>query len=247
MARIRSIHPGAATDEDLAQCSFAARWLWALIGTEADDRGIFEWKPIRIKMRLFPADDIHVEPLLAELVEANRIFRYETGGKAYGAIRNFCKFQRPKSPKESYPRTPAINEYIGLAEKISPESGNDATSDDEDGANDGNVSADGGDKMEDVGDSKKDSLPNPPRYVFAGRVVKLNQADYDRWRSAYHGIADFPAALQSADDWISGEGEKTRSRWFSAVSAFLGKRHEAAMSAHKPSERPATRGSVGAI
>ena len=101
--------------------------------------------------------------------------------------------------------------------------------------------------MEDGGEKREESPPDPPRHVFAGRVVKLNQADFDRWRVAYHGIADFQAALQAADDWIAGEGEKARSRWFSAVSSYLGKRHEAAMASQKPANKPAMRGTVGAI
>ena len=72
MARIRSVHPGFFTDEDLVGTSLPARLLFIGLGIEADDKGIFEWKPITIKMRIFPADNVDVEALLSELVGSNR-------------------------------------------------------------------------------------------------------------------------------------------------------------------------------
>jgi hypothetical protein len=67
--------------------------------TEADDHGIFEWKPITLKMRLLPADDSKLEVLLNELELQNLIKKFEVEGKDYGAIRNFCKFQKPRWPR----------------------------------------------------------------------------------------------------------------------------------------------------
>jgi hypothetical protein len=105
----------------------AARLFFILLGTEADDYGCFAWKPIRLKMRLFPADHIEVEPLLAELVSVNRLIHYTVGEKHFGAIRNFTLFQRPKKPASHHPRDKAlsfpsgqsvsINDYIGLGKK----------------------------------------------------------------------------------------------------------------------------------
>lgn len=68
MARIRSIHPGQWSDEDFVCLSFPARLLALALRNLADDHGIFEWKPRTIKMQLFPADNIDMEPLLSELV-----------------------------------------------------------------------------------------------------------------------------------------------------------------------------------
>ncbi len=53
MARIRSIHPGQATDEDFVQCSPFARLLAIFVRNEADDHGVFKWKPVTLKMRIF--------------------------------------------------------------------------------------------------------------------------------------------------------------------------------------------------
>lgn len=114
MARIRSIHPGVFTDEAWASISIAARWLAAGLFTEADDNGVFEWKPLQIKMRLFPADPVEVPTLLSELAAAGIVLSFDLSGKRYGAIRNFCKFQRPRKPKSWFPITDGVRAFVAL-------------------------------------------------------------------------------------------------------------------------------------
>lgn len=98
MPRIRSIHPGLFTDEAFMTASPHARLLFIGLWGEAWDDGIFEWKPLTLKARLFPADNLDMPALLAEIEGLNFIRRFEAGGKALGAIRNFQRFQRPKKP-----------------------------------------------------------------------------------------------------------------------------------------------------
>ncbi|CAH1658613.1 hypothetical protein CHELA1G11_12882 [Hyphomicrobiales bacterium] len=117
MARIRSIHPGFFTDERMVMTSMQARLMFLGLGVEADDKGIFEWKPLTLKMRIFPADNIDVSALLDELTEADVILSYEIEGRRYGAIRNFGKHQRPKTPNDVHPTTPAILHYVALPPK----------------------------------------------------------------------------------------------------------------------------------
>src|SRR5690606_16464465 len=114
VARIRSIHPGFFTDEDLVSVSMAARLCVIGLGVEADDKGIFEWKPLMLKMRLFPADNIDMNEVLSELEDANIVRKFEIEGRHYGAIRNFRKFQKPKTPNDVHPSTPDIRKYVGL-------------------------------------------------------------------------------------------------------------------------------------
>lgn len=103
MARIRSVHPGQWTDERFVTCSPLARLLALGVRNEADDNGIFEWKPLTLKMRLFPADSCEVGELLHELEETDQVYRFSVDGKEYGLIRNFTKYQRPKKPTFTYP------------------------------------------------------------------------------------------------------------------------------------------------
>ena len=114
MSRIRSIHPGFFTDERLVSVSVEARLLFLGVGVESDDKGIFEWKPITLKMRLFPADNVDIQCLLCELEAVGVLQSYEIDGRKYGAIRNFRRHQRPKTPNDIHPITPDIGNYVGL-------------------------------------------------------------------------------------------------------------------------------------
>lgn len=112
MARIRSIHPGLFTDEAFASLSMAARVLLLGIWTEADDQGVFEWKPVTLKMRIFSADNLDVLPLLAELEKADAVRQFSFEGKSHGAVRNFCRYQKPKTPKYRSVMDDDIRNYI---------------------------------------------------------------------------------------------------------------------------------------
>lgn len=110
MARIRSVHPGLWTDEDFVQLSMAARLFLIGMWNEADDYGLFEWKPTRLKMRLSPNDTIDAAALMDELVAARFLSRIDRAGRALGLVRNFRKWQRPKTP--SAPIVPVDAEII---------------------------------------------------------------------------------------------------------------------------------------
>lgn len=114
MARIRSIHPGFFTDEDVVEASIAARLLLIGLGVEADDKGVFPWKEKTLKMRIFPADVIEIAPLMQELADLGLIRSYEFAERSYGAIRNFRKHQRPKSPNDVHPCPQEMLQFVGL-------------------------------------------------------------------------------------------------------------------------------------
>ncbi|MFT9298652.1 MAG: hypothetical protein ABF542_11160 [Gluconobacter sp.] len=92
MARIRSIHPGLYTDDAFMTLSMGARMLLIGLWSHADDGGGFEWKPVVLKARVFPADNIDVTDLLEELVRNDVIQKYDFGDRSYGAVRNFGKW-----------------------------------------------------------------------------------------------------------------------------------------------------------
>lgn len=113
MPRIRSVHPGLFTDEAFAGLSDAAQIFVIGLWTECDDQGVFEWKPITLRMRLRPTKDGSVEPLLAELEAANLIRSFEHDARKYGAVRNFRKFQRPKKPNSIHLLPSEFRTYVG--------------------------------------------------------------------------------------------------------------------------------------
>lgn len=116
MARIRSVHPSLFTDEAWVSCTPMARLLYIGLWTDADDQGLFEWRPIQLKMRLFPGDNTDVSPLLDELASVELVARLESGGKKLGAIRQFRKYQRPKKPNRIFVLPPEWETYVGLGD-----------------------------------------------------------------------------------------------------------------------------------
>ncbi|MDT8871586.1 hypothetical protein RAA17_12140 [Komagataeibacter rhaeticus] len=93
----------------------AARVLLIGIWNHADDGGGFEWKPLTLKMRIFPADAVDVSVLLDELAGADAITRYEHAGRSYGAVRNFGKWQKPKKPSRFCPMPEQVRKYAHTA------------------------------------------------------------------------------------------------------------------------------------
>jgi hypothetical protein len=80
--------------------------LWTL----ADREGRLDDRPKKIKISLFPADDIDIDECLNELVKFNFIIRYEVDGDRYIQVLNFTKHQMPHH-KEVASVIPAPNGY----------------------------------------------------------------------------------------------------------------------------------------
>lgn len=122
MARARNIKPGFAKNEDLAECSFAARLCFALLPTLADREGRLEDRPKRIKGELFPFDSIEVDPLLAELAKHGFIERYAAEGRGLIQIIAFHKHQHPhhKEPESDLPPPPSLR-LAGDGKWVKPE------------------------------------------------------------------------------------------------------------------------------
>ena len=111
MARARNIKPGFFKNEDLAECSLAARLCFAGLWTLADREGRLEDRPKRIKGELFPFDAFDVEPLLAELARHHFIVRYESDGVRAIQIPKFTDHQTPHySEKPSVIKPPVLQE-----------------------------------------------------------------------------------------------------------------------------------------
>lgn len=113
MARIRSVHPGLFKDEAFIELSMAARVLAIGIWTLADDHGVFEWKPKMIRAEIFPGDSVEIDDLVAELVQHGCIIKFEDSGRAYGVVRNFCVYQRPRQPSYRHPFPESAAKYAG--------------------------------------------------------------------------------------------------------------------------------------
>jgi hypothetical protein len=102
MARIRTIKPEFWIDEKIVELTLAARLLFIAVWNFADDQGYLDDKPRRIKMQVFPGDDIDVEAVLDELVGTGLLDRYDSPIGPVLHVRNWSRHQRidrPASPR----------------------------------------------------------------------------------------------------------------------------------------------------
>ncbi|MCE7762923.1 hypothetical protein GQL56_09745 [Pseudomonas putida] len=111
MARSRNIKPGFFSNEHLADLDFATRLLFIGMWTEADREGRLEDRPKRLKMALFPADNVDIEGMLDSLAVKGFIRRYEVGGMKAIQVVNWSKHQNPHV-KEATSSIPAECEQL---------------------------------------------------------------------------------------------------------------------------------------
>ena len=111
MARTRQVKPSFFVNEDMVELPFHTRLLFIGLLTIADRRGILEDRPKKIKMALFPADNLDVDQSLSELDRYNFIHRYEVDGAKYIHIVEFVKHQNPHRDEKpnDMPHPPYMN------------------------------------------------------------------------------------------------------------------------------------------
>lgn len=93
--RARNIKPGFFKNEDLSDCSIAARLLFPGLWMLADRKGRLEYRPKRWKGEIFPYDDFDTTALFAELEARSLVLKYEDDGKQYVWIPHFLDHQKP--------------------------------------------------------------------------------------------------------------------------------------------------------
>ena len=113
MSRSRNIKPGLWLNEDLAEVSIPARYLFPGLWCLADKQGRLEYRPKKIKAELYPYDNVCIVALIAELHGKKFISVYENEDVFYIQVNNFTKHQNPH-PKEKascYPEPVNICDY----------------------------------------------------------------------------------------------------------------------------------------
>lgn len=99
MARARLVSPKFFTHAELydaeARSSLPLRVAFAGLWTQADRRGVFEWRPRELKLAILPYDAAGFDQVLEALRAAGFIVRYEAGGRVYGFIPSFLRWQHP--------------------------------------------------------------------------------------------------------------------------------------------------------
>lgn len=125
MARTRQVKPSFFVNEDMVELPFHTRLLFIGLLTIADRRGILEDRPKKIKMALFPADNLDIDQSLSELDRYKFIHRYEVDGVGYIHIVEFVKHQNPH--KDEKPNNMPLPPYINDTEMVHPPGGHVAS------------------------------------------------------------------------------------------------------------------------
>lgn len=110
MARSRNLKPGFFTNEDLIELPFEYRILFAGLWTQADREGRLEDRPKKIKLHVFPGDDVDCDAGLNALQEKGFVLRYSAGNGRYIQILTWKKHQSPHS-KEAASTIPSHDEH----------------------------------------------------------------------------------------------------------------------------------------
>jgi len=117
MARIRYLKPDFFKDEDLAEHPYWIRLLFAGLWNIADKDGRLEDRIKRIKVDVFPYDNIDIEKGLQELAKPKNgsrkpfIQRYDINGDKFIQIVNWHKHQKPHHTEKdsTIPPAPPLN------------------------------------------------------------------------------------------------------------------------------------------
>jgi hypothetical protein len=95
MARSRNIKPAFFLNEQLVELPYSTRLLFIGLWCLADREGRLENRPKKIKMQLFPADDLDIPEALLGLYAAKLITLYTIDSIKYIQIDGFNKHQNP--------------------------------------------------------------------------------------------------------------------------------------------------------
>jgi hypothetical protein len=95
VARARNLKPGFFLNEKLAEQPFEARLFYQGLWCLADCEGKLEWRPKRIKVELFPYDDVDCTVLAQCLYDAGFVLTYVVDGIWYLWLPTFTKHQNP--------------------------------------------------------------------------------------------------------------------------------------------------------
>lgn len=101
MPRIRTIKPEFWTNPQVVHCPFAARLLFIGTWNFADDHGNLPRDAEKLKLQVFPGDDVDVGALIDALIAQGLLIEYSVSDQCYLHIPTFRKHQvinRPSRP-----------------------------------------------------------------------------------------------------------------------------------------------------
>jgi len=106
MARNRMIRPEFWTSEQVVGCSVAARLLFIGLWNFCDDDGRHPASTTRLRMEVFPGDDVTQGELaryVAELIDCGLLLEYSVNGSNYWQVTGWMRNQKVRYPTHLYP------------------------------------------------------------------------------------------------------------------------------------------------
>lgn len=163
------------------------------------------FRPIRYLAKAWRWDEKRVRRFLESVRKAGKTAAATVSGRLVITICNYDEIQRiptqaaaPTVPDEA--KTAAPPPQIRIKEELKELNLEDGSTDDTAGSNE--------------------------RYAFAGKVIRLNHADLDRWRTQFHAIPDLVAELWALDAWYADGDEKRGKGWFHRAQTTFARKHQ---------------------
>lgn len=106
MARIRSIKPEFWTSPQIVACSLPARLAFIGLLNFCDDNGIHPASASRLRMQVFPEDDIGddaIRALVAELIRCGLVATYSVGDESFWLVTGWARHQKIEKPTYRHP------------------------------------------------------------------------------------------------------------------------------------------------
>lgn len=121
MARIRTIKPEFWSDEKIVELDFEYRLLFQGIWNFADDQGYIDCSPKRIKMQIFPGDNVEVSRGLARLLEDSLLtaYRLKSDPERYVLhVANWEQHQRVSNPAKPRFKPDDLEECVSVPDLL---------------------------------------------------------------------------------------------------------------------------------
>lgn len=190
MARIRTIKPEFWTDEKVVELSAFARLLFIGIWNFCDDDGRIVFSHKRLKMQVFPSDDLDCLALIQEIERQGMILIYSVDGVDYLQVMGFSKHQKiDKRSPSKLPPSPNSTE----SPRLPPNPADGREGNGREGIKEGIKAL--------VPSAADDSLPNRP--------AKPN-CPHQEIIDLYHEV--LPQCPQ-VRDWTPARATQLRARW----------------------------------
>ena len=81
------------------------------------------------------------------------------------------------------------------------------------------------DKKREEENREESGEPPKKQYGFEGKIIRLTQVDFDKWKKAYPDLNLYAELLQR-DSWLAEQPPEEQKRWYMSTSQFFIKQNE---------------------